>query len=274
MNKKQQIELFLSQPIKVGDVIRFTGDGNGSQDKTRGCYGEVTKVEGDTISFLNYYRREDTRPISEVTKVTDHIGANPFTDWKRVDFQKSEIRSLLHTIGHNENGEQVPSRYIKGSQTCSFDPFVTLEDGTDFYYQRGLEWTEEQNQLLIDSIYLGIDIGKFSFRSRSFEYVEKRINAGLPASFFDLIDGKQRINAIIEFLGNKFPDNYGNYWTELSGKAQTRFLCYSNVQKCELGENTTDKETLTQFLMVNHSGKPMSKEHIANVQAIVQKLKE
>ena len=273
MNKQDQIDLFLSQPIKVGDVIKFTGDGNGSQDKTRECHGKVVLVEGDIVYFLNYYKRKDSRSVSDVTKVTDHIGANPFTDWRRVDAQKCEIRSLLHVIGYNEDGEQIPCRYIRGSQTCSFDPFVTLEDGTDFYYQRGLEWTEEQNQLLIDSIYLEIDIGKFSFRSRSFEYVEQRINAGLPASFYDLIDGKQRINAIIEFLGGKFSDSYGNYWKELSSKAQKRFLCYGNVQKCELGEDTTDKETLTQFLMVNHSGKPMSKEHIATVQAVAQKLK-
>lgn len=62
------------------------------------------------------------------------------------------------------------------------------------YQRRGNLWTKEQKQLLIDSIFNGFDIPKFYFQfmpSNEYSYA--------------IIDGKQRIEAIIGFINDEFP---------------------------------------------------------------------
>lgn len=62
------------------------------------------------------------------------------------------------------------------------------------YQRRGNLWTKKQKQLLIDSILNGFDIPKFYFQfmpSNSYNYA--------------IIDGKQRIESILEFVRNEFP---------------------------------------------------------------------
>ena len=60
--------------------------------------------------------------------------------------------------------------------------------------QRELVWTKSQKQLLIDSLFKDYDIPKI--------YFEVRIVDGKQV--FYVIDGQQRINAILEFLKNGF----------------------------------------------------------------------
>lgn len=61
-------------------------------------------------------------------------------------------------------------------------------------FQRTLVWTEEKKKSLIDSILRGYDLPKF--------YLEGK--ASKNGYEFKVIDGKQRINAIWEFVDNKF----------------------------------------------------------------------
>lgn len=60
--------------------------------------------------------------------------------------------------------------------------------------QRELVWTLSQKQLLIDSLLKDYDIPKLYFRK-----------TGDGETKYEIIDGQQRINAIIEFLDNKYP---------------------------------------------------------------------
>ena len=62
------------------------------------------------------------------------------------------------------------------------------------YQRRGNLWNKEQKQLLIDSIFNGFDIPKFYFQfmpSKEYSYA--------------IIDGKQRIEAILGFINDEFP---------------------------------------------------------------------
>ena len=36
--------------------------------------------------------------------------------------------------------------------------------------------------------------------------------------FKDLVDGKQRLNAIVDFVQDKYTDSFGNYYSDLSEK--------------------------------------------------------
>lgn len=53
MNKQQQIDAFLSQPVKIGDYIHFQGNGNGSQREGHwghaGRSGYLAKVDCNCV---------------------------------------------------------------------------------------------------------------------------------------------------------------------------------------------------------------------------------
>ena len=85
---------------------------------------------------------------------------------------------------------------------------------------------------------------------------------------FDCVDGKQRMNAILEFVQNKFKDSHGCYWKDLSAYAQREFLNYGRLAVGTMDENTSDKDVINAFLFVNFTGTPMSEEHIEHVKSI------
>ena len=89
-------------------------------------------------------------------------------------------------------------------------------------YQRTPVWNNRKRQLLIDSILRGYDLPKFYLRLSDGEYEH------------EVVDGQQRLQAIWEFLNNKYslgkesiniPD-FGNLsgktWSELSSTQQDR----------------------------------------------------
>ena len=69
-------------------------------------------------------------------------------------------------------------------------------------YQRGLVWNLSQKQNLIMSILNGNPIGDFIFK-KEFLRGENGRKDGIKIAW-TVIDGQQRINAIKEFMGNKF----------------------------------------------------------------------
>lgn len=75
------------------------------------------------------------------------------------------------------------------------------KDTIDFsppYQRLGRLWKKEQKQLLIDSILNGFDIPKFYFQFMPPEHNGEFFN-------YAIIDGKQRLEAILGFVNNEFP---------------------------------------------------------------------
>jgi hypothetical protein len=121
-------------------------------------------------------------------------------------------------------------------------------------YQRGLVWTLEQKQDLINSIMRNIDIGKFTFIR--LDFAEKR------NYYYEILDGKQRLNALCEFRQGrfKFKDRY--FW-ELSYKDQHHFESYP----ASVGEASgmTLEQKLRYFLKLNVCGVPQDPEHMRKI---------
>lgn len=91
-------------------------------------------------------------------------------------------------------------------------------------------------------------------------------------AFNDIVDGKQRLNTIREFLMDEFVDTYGNHFSDLSEESQNKFLNHQLLQYAEMPEGTTDEEVLYQFLKMNFSGIPQSQEHIQYVKSLLNKI--
>ena len=126
-------------------------------------------------------------------------------------------------------------------------------------YQRGYEWELEDKQKLIDSIFKNIDIGKFAFIHKPF--------SGSNEPLYEILDGKQRINALCEFYENRFPYK-GKYFNDLSAKDRNHF-CNYGVDVAEIAQ--ADKETILKyFLMLNTGGKAISEEHLDKVRKLYE----
>jgi hypothetical protein len=218
-----------------------------------------------------------------VTPNTNDCGANPFVAELRVDFNSGDIDDLLSKGCYGRRSESFDEPEYKTIQSVApedqaivgktdgginFNPFIIDKDGNRQYYQRGLVWTLEQKQLLIDSIFNRIEIGKFIFKYRSWAEIKKQILETGHGYLFDCIDGKQRFHAILEYLQGKFPDKNGVYYSELSDRAKWTFTSYRNMTIGMLAEDATYEEILRTFLTINFTGTPMSKEHIEFVQSI------
>lgn len=130
-------------------------------------------------------------------------------------------------------------------------------------YQRGYVWTKEDKEMLIDSIFNNIDIGKFVFVQLPDSSYE---NGNYT---YEILDGKQRLSTLIEFYENKLAYK-GKYFNDLSAKDRDVFLRH-NTSYAEVAKS--DKKTvLKYFLMLNRTGKVMDKEHLQTVEDMLSEL--
>ena len=123
-------------------------------------------------------------------------------------------------------------------------------------YQRATVWSQPQQALLIDSIMRGFDIPKIFLR---------KLPDGSPY-LFDVIDGKQRLTAIWEFVADgvpllrtdpfpEFGELGGKRWSELPDDARDR-LQFTNVTVSKI-EDATEDEIHELFLRLQ-KGSPLN----------------
>ena len=134
--------------------------------------------------------------------------------------------------------------------------------GVDFDvdYQRDHVWTLDDKVELIDSIFNNIDIGKFVFVQRTMKHEGK---------LHEIIDGKQRLTAICEFIEGRF--KYKGYtFAELSNgdknKIKSHQISYGYL------ENPTRRAIFETFIKLNTSGRPMKNEDIDKVKKLLNEL--
>ena len=178
---------------------------------------------------------------------------------ERQKFTENGINPLINGCWHDDMqlvNFTIGWVYNQPREAFNFDPVITDKNGQEFHYQRDLCWTLQDKKNLIDSIYLGINCGYIVLKSNDTGYD------------YDVIDGKQRINCLMDFFENKFPDSNGNYWKDFSKPAQRFFNGRNCITFCFLRENCSDEKVKRAFLNVNFTGVPMSKEHIEFVKSI------
>lgn len=127
-------------------------------------------------------------------------------------------------------------------------------------YQRDLCWTNKDKENLIHSIFTNVEIGKFVFIENSYEK---------DGPVFELLDGKQRLNAIIEFYEDKFTYR-GKTFSELARKDKWHFTQY-NITLGRGSEEMTLEDKMKYFLKMNTSGVPQSEEHLNYIRSMLKK---
>ena len=174
--------------------------------------------------------------VRPVTKREDSLIQNKDV---RIEFQNSTIESLLH-----------------------YALFFGINESPD--YQRDLVWNDEDKLNLIDSIFKNIDIGKFVFVELPYQSVES------PG--YEVLDGKQRLNAIVDYYLNKYPYK-GVYYNDLSREEKYWFL-QRGVAIAKVRGQITEKQKLKYFLMLNTTGHVMDKEHLKRVEKRLREIEK
>ena len=94
--------------------------------------------------------------------------------------------------------------------------------------------------------------------------VEKGVESGYG---YEILDGKQRLNALIEFYEDRF-SYMGKYYSDLSGMDKYTFknhpIAIGNIEESE------KKVILKYFLMLNRTGKVMDQKHLDNVEKMLE----
>ena len=127
-------------------------------------------------------------------------------------------------------------------------------------YQRDFCWTVEDKQFLIESIFQDVDIGKFVFRKLPF--------APHPAPHCEIVDGKQRLKALLDFYECRFKWR-GLTYHELHWRDQYHFTGY-NVSMGELSEDISDAQVIDAFLRLNTGGRLQDPAHIEKVKRMLE----
>ncbi len=259
-SREDQILEFEKEPIKTGDDIYV-----GKEIHT------VLKVENDMV-FYQKYRSEIQISISEVRKFTGHIGYNPFKDtFRNIETINFTLESILSRLGSLKGYEKTIYKTKKGFdiKPVNFNPFVEL-NGEKEFYQRPLVWSLEDKQNLIHSIYNRLSCGKIVIRNRGWNWLESRDNED-ECYWTDVVDGKQRLNTIVEFMNNEFPDKNGVYYNDFSSVSKRKFTDHQLFTYQEMNDTCTDEEVLEQFLLVNFAGVVQSEDHLQFVEKILKR---
>jgi uncharacterized protein with ParB-like and HNH nuclease domain len=170
----------------------------------------------------------------------------PITDKGDSSFHKEEKYRIIFS----NSGIDSLINMVYGSTGVDFD----------VDYQREHVWGMDEKVALIDSIFKNIDIGKFVFVRRSWNTLGK---------LYEVLDGKQRLTAIIEFYEDRFPYK-GYYFSQLSNKDKWAFKNHG-VGYGYL-ENPDKRSIYDAFIKLNTCGKPMNPTHIEKVKKMMNEL--
>jgi len=146
--------------------------------------------------------------------------------------------------------------------------------------QREFVWTHHQKQELIYSMLKGVSIGSVSIlrNAMPFTFDEwkqfQKDKVELPHFFtYEVIDGKQRLMTIVDFLNDGFAVSIDGFDTLYSGLSNglVRLIDGYNIVSHEISmpmmERMSDDEKIDWLEAVNFSGTPIDIDHINNLKS-------
>lgn len=149
---------------------------------------------------------------------------------------------------------------------CPIYRFILHDKENELRYpdfQRDYVWLEEDKIKLIESIFDGIEIGRIVIH----EEFDKEKSSDTWC--YEVIDGKQRLGAILDYTKDKFKVR-GKLHSELCDLDKRKFSSIT-IPVSEV-KNLPRKYQLDLFIKVNTTGVKMSEEHLDKVKKELKKL--
>jgi hypothetical protein len=156
---------------------------------------EIVKVYKNLFYLFKYDHFDNN--YGNPKKISGSLMWRPWTQLRSLESKKET------NFGHKKG---LDITYANRNLESLFSNYYFFGVDTEPSYQRELVWDLEDKVALIDSIFRGLDIGKFVFINLPFK-------DNSPSQ--EILDGKQRLNAIIEFTQDRFKYK-GVYYSELS----------------------------------------------------------
>lgn len=170
-----------------------------------------------------------------------------------VDGGYRKMAEPLKRLRRTKLNISVKQLYLDYMESINLDPF----------YQRGPVWTGSQKR----------DYIEFLFRTG--QKIEPKFikEMGKTGDVMEVLDGKQRLMAVTEFLENGFPIFGGDYWKDFCAKDKAYFLSldveYERITVGNFERNLTASEKLELFLIENAKGTRMSQEHLEKIKKLL-----
>lgn len=132
-------------------------------------------------------------------------------------------------------------------------------------YQRDYVWSASDKVALIDSIFNNRDIGKFVFVERDWE---AELNRGDASSrMYEILDGKQRLRAILDFYEERIM-YCGLRYSGLLSRDRNYFE-NKVVSAADITHTKDRQEIIKLFLFLNRSGRVMDEHHLSQVESLL-----
>lgn len=129
-------------------------------------------------------------------------------------------------------------------------------------YQRAHVWTREQQITYVEYMLQGGEVGKnLTFNAPNW-------NGNDAYKGLELVDGKQRLQAVREFTWDNFPA-FGHYYSEFEDPISLTDRMF-RFKVCRL---QTRAEILQLYLNINAGGTPHTQEELDRVRAMLAKEK-
>ena len=166
----------------------------------------------------------------------------------------SELRRSLNFIPHEINSQV---KYFAENVKIDFDVYLPTKQ---MNLQRDFVWNIEQKRELIWSILMNRNIPRMAMMN--ILPIKTNIDG-----VYQIIDGKQRLSAMIDFYQNKYTlliDNKEYLFLELPTDYQNviksyHFAYYIANESSE--EPFTDQDKINWFMYINFAGTPQDKDH-------------
>lgn len=199
-------------------------------------YGLIGKAISNNYGHPYTYQIYKIAPWMDVRPISHENTSFANNQISKLIFQNSTLESLIHLY------------YYFGIDTKSD-------------YHREDVWEHKDKELLIDSIFHNIDTGKIAINHLSKEERLKR-NAA-----YEVIDGKQRISAFIDFYENRF-EYKGKSYNNLSWMDKRVFKNYT--LHMAIAEEAEKRDILKYFLMLNRTGKELEELHLKKIKSLLK----
>lgn len=230
----------------IGDRVNFAGYSDGDD------YAEVIDSLYDgKIYYLRCVAFSKRRNEEGLGTMSVHYVAAPWIKVRPLVSSKTDVPEI-------DVREQIENKldFRQGSISSLLNMYYYHGINMNPFYQRDLVWDEKDKEDLIESIFMGANIGLFLFRS---------CEGKLDEPWYEIIDGKQRLNTIIEFYENRLR-YHGLLFDELPTKVQSKF---QDFRVSFAIPNLSDEDVLRYFLIINRSGKRMDESHLKYVENLL-----